>query len=396
VTDDPTRAQDADVIVVGGGPAGLATGIFLCHAAPDCRDRVVVLEKEHYPRDKFCAGGIGARADHLLASVGARVDVPSVSIDGVSLALPSGTLTAREGAIGRVVRRIEYDHALARIAAARGVRIVEGAKATSMTVDARGVVVDTTAGRFRGRVLVGADGVGSFVRRAIGLPVGRLRAQVIELDTEEVIGDPARDLLHFDAADGSLTGYSWDFPTLVDGQALVCRGVYHLKLDETAIDIHAILAARLAARGLDIERYRLKRFAERGFELHAPFAAPRVVLVGEAAGIDGFTGEGIAQAIAYGAFVGPYLAEKIRARDYRFDDFTRRLARSQVGVELGVRARLIPYFFGRHRPKIERFLMHTPDFMEVGVQHFAGKRLSRIKMARSAWSAAWHAAREAV
>jgi flavin-dependent dehydrogenase len=265
-----------------------------------------------------------------------------------------------------------------------------------MHVDASGVVVETSAGRFRGRVLVGADGVGSFVRRAMGLPVGRLRAQVVELDTEHVPGDPPRDLLHFDAADASLTGYSWDFPTIVDGRSLVCRGVYHLKMDDSEIDIRAMLAARLAARGLDIERYQLKRFAERGFELHAPFAAPRVVLAGEAAGIDGLTGEGIAQAIAYGAFVGPYLAEKLRILDFRFEDFARRLARSQVGVELGVRARILPYFFGKHRPTIERFLVRTPDFVAVGVQHFAGKRLSGVKIARSAWSAAWHAMREAV
>jgi flavin-dependent dehydrogenase len=388
---DPT-----DVIIVGGGPAGLATAIFMMHAAPHLRGSVLILEKERYPRDKFCAGGVGARADRLLASIGVEVDVPSVPVDGVSLKLPDGTVSVREGAVGRVVRRLEYDHALAKIAVARGARIEEGAKATAVTVAADGVTVETTAGTFRGRVLVGADGVGSFVRRSMGLPPGKLRAQVIELDTEEVPGDPARDLLHFDAADGRLTGYAWDFPTVVDGRALVCRGVYHLKLGDEDLDIRAMLAARLAERGLDIERYRIKRFAERGFELHEPFAAPRVVLVGEAAGIDGLTGEGIAQAIAYGAFAGPYLAEKLRSGDLIFDDFRKRLARSPVGFELAFRARILPYFFGKNRAKVERFLVRTPDFVAVGVQHFAGRRLSTMKIARSAFSAAWHAAREAV
>jgi flavin-dependent dehydrogenase len=388
--------DEAEVIIVGGGPAGLATAIFLLHAAPQLSGSVIILEKEHYPRDKFCAGGIGARADRLLASIGVQVDVPSVPIDGVSLTLPDGTVAVREGAIGRVVRRLEYDHALANIASLRGARIHEGAKATAVTVDERGATVETTSGTFRGRVLVGADGVGSFVRRSMGLPVGRLRAQVIELDTEEVPGDPARDLLHFDAADGKLTGYAWDFPTVVDGRALVCRGVYHLKLDDASLDIRAMLAARLAERGLDIERYTIKRFAERGFDLHEPFAAPRVVLVGEAAGIDGLTGEGIAQAIAYGAFAGPYLAEKLRTGDLSFADFTKRLARSPVGFELAFRARILPYFFGKNRAKVERFLVKTPAFVTVGLQHFAGRRLSRAKIARSAWSAAWHAVREAV
>jgi flavin-dependent dehydrogenase len=395
----PPIAGDADVLIVGGGPAGLSTALFLGHADPARIGRVIVLEKETYPRDKFCAGGIGARADQQLAKIGVVVDVPSVPINGASLKLGDGTVCVREGAIGRVVRRLEYDHALARIAQARGVRICQGAKVTRIRIEPERVTVESTAGVFSAAVLIGADGVGSFVRRALGLPPGRLRAQVVELDTEEVGGDPDRDLLHFDASDQSLIGYAWDFPTVVDGQSLVCRGIYHLRMDDAAggrdLDIRSMLSERLAARGLDLECYRLKRYAERGFELHEPYAATRVMLVGEAAGIDALTGEGIAQAIAYGAFAGPYLAEKLRNGDVTFGDFARRLARSPVGVELGVRARILPWFFGKNRARIERFLLAAPDFTSLGLTHFAGRHLPRKKIARTMLSAAWHAAREA-
>ena len=384
------------MVIVGGGPAGLATALFLCHADPTRRGRVVVLEKDRYPRDKFCAGAIGARADQLLARIGVTVDVPSVAIDGMSLHLAGGTLSAQSGAIGRVVRRLEYDHALARIAAERGVCIEEGARVTAVHAGARDVIVESTAGAWRAAVLVGADGVGSFVRRAMGLPAGQLRAQVIELDTEAVRGDPERSVLHFDASDGALSGYAWDFPTLLDGQALVCRGVYllkggeHARAAEAAVDVHAVLRDRLSARGLDIRRYRIKRYGERGFERHAPYAGCRVMLVGEAAGIDGLTGEGIAQAIAYGAFAGPYLAEKLAQRDFAFTDFTARLAHSSVGFELGVRARTIPYYFGKHRALIERFVLSTPDFFAMGLEHFAGRRLSRARLVKSALAFGTH------
>ena len=354
----------------------------------------MVLEKERYPRDKFCAGAIGARADQLLARIGITVDVPSVAIDGMSLDLEGGTLSTRSNAIGRVVRRLEYDHALAQIVAARGVCIHEGARVTALHVGAQHAVIESTAGAWRTQVLVGADGVGSFVRRSIGLPSGRLRAQVIELDTEEVRGDPERSMLHFDASDPRLIGYAWDFPTLVDGKALICRGVYQLKTGEGAagddVDVHAVLRRRLAARGLDIRRYRIKRFAERGFERHTPYAGRRVMLVGEAAGIDGLTGEGIAQAIAYGAFAGPYLAEKLAQRDFAFNDFAARLSRSSVGFELRVRARTIPYYFGAHRALIERFVLSTPDFFAMGLEHFAGRKLSRARLAKSALSFGAH------
>jgi len=382
-----------DVIIVGGGPAGLATGLFLCHADPARRGRVVVLEKERYPRDKFCAGALGARADQVLMRIGVGVDVPSVPVNGVSIALAGGAISVRSERIGRVVRRLEYDHALARASAARGVRICEGIRVTGVRVESQGVTVESNEGAWHGRVVVGADGVGSVVRRALGLSAGKLRAQVIELDTEPVPGDRDRGLLHFDASLPGVSGYAWDFPTLVEGQALVCRGVYHLRKDGAELDIHALLAARLAERGLDIGRYRIKRFAERGFEHGEPYAAPRVLLVGEAAGIDALTGEGIAQAIAYGAFAGPYLAEKLARADLRFDDFTRRLARSDLGVDVGARARILPHYFGNHRAALEQFLLKSPDFIALGMDHFAGRRLSRRKIARTVVSGAWQFAR---
>jgi len=54
--------------------------------------------------------------------------------------------------------------------------------------------------------------VGSLVRKALGLGGGKLRAQVLELDTEPVPGERDRALLHFDFSDRMLTGYAWDFP----------------------------------------------------------------------------------------------------------------------------------------------------------------------------------------
>ncbi|HLL22769.1 MAG TPA: FAD-dependent oxidoreductase, partial [Kofleriaceae bacterium] len=65
-----------DVLIVGGGPAGISTALHLQAAAPHLR--VVVLEKERYPREKICAGGIGARAFRILEKIGVTVDCPRV------------------------------------------------------------------------------------------------------------------------------------------------------------------------------------------------------------------------------------------------------------------------------------------------------------------------------
>lgn len=388
------RSQELETIIVGGGPAGIATALFLANADPKLTERIVVLEKERYPREKFCAGGIGARADRLLARAGVVVDVPSVEISSIALRVQGRELVGSAPHIGRTIRRIEYDHELANIAKARGIRVVEGARVDGVAIDREGVTVRSSAGVFRARALVGADGVGSFVRRAMGLPGGRLRAQVIELDTEAVSGDPPRDRLLFDISYPNLTGYAWDFPTLVDGEELICRGVFHLKTaGSNGLDIRAVLARRLEERGLDIDRYRIKRFGERGFEVHAPYAAPRVLLVGEAAGIDPVTGEGIAQAIEYGAFAGSYLAEKQREGDYAFADFTRRLGKARVGLDLAMRSRIAGWFYGDFREPMEGFLLDNPEFLTLGVRYFGGLRVPRGELAKVGASAGWHTLR---
>jgi flavin-dependent dehydrogenase len=397
---------DADIAIVGGGPAGVATALFLAAAAPHLVDRLVILEKERYPREKICAGAVAARADRLLAGIGVRVEVPSVAVRGLSVVTASGARVARDpGArpIGRVVRRVEFDHAFADVARARGVRIVEGARVTSVSFEPTFVRLQLGDGELRVRAVVGADGVGSLVRRAIGAPRGRWMAQVVEVDTPGRDADPDPDVLHFDLSDRTLLGYGWDFPTLVGGRPLVCRGLYELRPDpgivddapppDPALDVGARLLARLRALGL-ADGARLKRFAERGLALHEPMARPRGLLVGEAAGIDPVLGEGIAQAIFYGAAAGPYLARCLAAGDLSFTGWRREVSRSRVGLDLGIRTRAAPWIYGRTRLLAERWITGSPDLSAAGLRYFAGERVSRRHLASAALALGGAAARQ--
>jgi menaquinone-9 beta-reductase len=394
---------DFDLAIVGGGPAGVSTALFFAAAAPGRIERVVLLEKERYPRDKICAGAIGSRADRLLETIGVRVDVPSVPVRGLSVEARVGALAADAGeVIGRVVRRIEFDHAFADHARERGVRVIEGAKVDALTVDGRGVSLSTSQGEIRARAVVGADGVGSVVRRALGVPRGALRAQVVEVDTPAAALDRGRDVLHFDMTDLGLGGYAWDFATVVGGRPLVCRGVYAIHHEEAGrgassrgrrgstiasetTDVSARLVARLARLGISAEGLTLKRFAERGLSLHEPVARPRALLVGEAAGIDPVLGEGIAQAIQYGSVAGPYLARCLDRGDLSFADFRGELTRSRVGLDLGIRTRVLPWYYGPwSRAIMERWITGSESLAIAGMRYFAGSRVPRWLLVRAA------------
>ncbi|HRI64874.1 MAG TPA: NAD(P)/FAD-dependent oxidoreductase [Polyangium sp.] len=387
-------ALDVEVLIVGGGPAGLSTALFLRHVAPHLRERILLIEKSKYPREKICAGAVGARADLALAAIGVRVDVPHVPIRGLSVRANGKMFVVRRDGpmLGRVVRRIEFDQALANQVRERNIPLRDGVKVDNIVLEPDCVRVSTSAGDIRTRVLVGADGVGSIVRRLTGFPRGTFMAQAMEVDTAFVPSDGDADVLHFDLEDRGLAGYAWDFPTIVHGKNLVCRGMYELRgagIPERGGD-EAGVAEKLKQRNdvLGVSGA-VRRFAERGISFSEVLSKPRVLLVGEAAGIDPVLGEGIAQAILYGAVAGPYLAESLARNDISFVSWKERMRSTRLGLDLAVRSRAAPYVYAGLRPLVERYVTHSRAIVEAGMKWFAGERIPRRMLVRAGVDLGW-------
>jgi flavin-dependent dehydrogenase len=375
-----------DLAIIGGGPAGISTALHLQAVAPHLR--VAVLEKATYPRDKICAGAIGARAFRIFEAIGVEVDCPCVPIDAIAMRVGSEEIVVREPQCGAVVRRLVFDHAFAKVAIARGIEVRQGVEVTGMTVHEHGVTLETSAGAIHARAVVGADGVAGVARRLAGFLRGELRAQVVELDTGAVAKDLPRDTVVFDFTERELRGYAWDFPTLVDGEPLVCRGIYVLHDGQpNERQPRRWMAEYLAKRGLDLADYKLKQFAEQGFSPGAAIAKPRVLLVGEAAGIDIATGEGIGQAIEYGSVAGPYLARALARDDLGFDDWRYTVDRHHLGWQMAIRHTCYANFYGEKRDTIERMMPKLGKLFSVGVQDFAGLPLDKLAIAHGAGQA---------
>jgi flavin-dependent dehydrogenase len=360
-----------DVLIVGGGPAGLSTALHLAAQPSGLAAKMIVLERALYPRDKICAGAIGARGLEALARIGVRVQVPHAEIRGMSLAMGGATWSVWEDDIGVVVRRIEFDHALAREAVRRGIEVRDGVEVLDVHALHDRVRVTTSEGALEARAVVGADGVAGVVRKFMGLPRGRLRAQAVEVDTERTHGD-LPTAVHFDFSAPSLKGYAWDFPTVIDGRSMMSRGVYRV-LDGERDDARQRLREHLARRGFELGHYPVRQFAERGYEPGERIAAPRVLLVGEAAGIDILSGEGIAQAIQYGALAAPFVAEALRSGALGFQGWTEHVRRSRLGRQMQRRLVYARLLHNPARPEIERLVRRIPSAVRMAMQEFGGK-----------------------
>ncbi len=74
---------DYDIMIVGGGPAGLSTWQHLHKYNPKIAEKSVLIEKEKYPRDKVCGGALGGWTEGVLHKLEIKIDVPSFFIDTI-------------------------------------------------------------------------------------------------------------------------------------------------------------------------------------------------------------------------------------------------------------------------------------------------------------------------
>lgn len=150
---------DADLLIAGGGPAGLAAALYArAHGLS-----VIVAEPRAAPIDKACGEGLMPGGLAQLGSLG--VDPAGMPFRGI--AYLDGRRRAEacfDGGPGRGVRRTTLHEALTARAKDAGAQWI-AARVSAVQQEGPGV----TAAGVRARWLIGADGLHSPVRRAVGI-----------------------------------------------------------------------------------------------------------------------------------------------------------------------------------------------------------------------------------
>jgi menaquinone-9 beta-reductase len=386
--------DEAEVVVVGGGPSGSSAADRLRELGHD----VLLVDQSGFPRDKPCGDGLTHAAVATLERRGfGGLLADSQPIDDVRVVLGDGRELAgwyrpwpQTPSQARTVPRRALDSALFERALEQGARFLQARVDAPLLDDGevRGVALAGAAGEVRARCVIAADGATSRIRREAGLARDPLGSHVYALrlyaTTDQPL-DPVFDVyvpLLYDG--GLLAGYGWVFP-VAERRANVGVAYYEPPPGRPRARIRRVLdsfVATLEAQGSG----RFGRFSEPSEPIGAPIATQfspersqlgRLVFAGEAArAADPLSGEGISFALESGelaaeqahAFLrGPRIASQgtMIARKYTRlgQDLAlpaRLAAAAATGVSLIDRAYL-PYV---HR--VQRVTSFAPDDPVLG------------------------------
>ncbi|MFE4916448.1 geranylgeranyl reductase family protein [Streptomyces sp. NPDC056652] len=412
--------DEAEVIVVGAGPAGSAAAYHLATAGVD----VLLLEKTRFPREKVCGDGLTPRAVRQLIRMGVDIKAPGwtrsrgmrwvagehrVHIDWPALGgYPDFGLSRS---------RHDFDDILARRAVAAGARLREGVKVTGPLTDRAGRVIGVTAAAgttaagtaagaaareagaaareagaaagagkpavYRAPIVIAADGASA--RLALALGLRRDPDRQIATAARRYYRSPERSQdeylelwadLRYAGTDRYLPGYGWIFP-MGDGRVNVGLGALPHRRYGNA-DLRAALDHWLArtphAWGLRDENAEgpvRSAALPLGLNRH-PLYTRGLLLVGDSGGmISPWNGEGIAQAMEAGEVAAERAALALALpagpgrervlRDYPVE-MNRRWGRY---YRLGNAAADVVFSRSGFQPVLNRYVMGSPFLLKA-------------------------------
>jgi geranylgeranyl reductase family protein len=298
-----------DVIVIGGGPAGSSTALFLALSGY----KVVLLDQAEFPRDKVCGEFISPAADAILERLGVLSSIEALSpvrLKGVAISsyektgfvvdyppLPGSTRPMTSLSLPRMV----FDRLLIERVRQMGVTVKEGHKVTDFIVEegqvagVRGRDGSKTPFEFRAKVVVDAGGRNSVSLRRFNLMKKSRGSSKIALAAHWTTPQP---LEKYCSMHISRPGYTGIAPT-GEGQVNVVLVVDKKSLqgEKNLHDFYVRTVLKNPLRRKLLDKAEVEEKARSvdslAFSVH-PVQSGGLVLVGDASGfIDPFTGEGI-------------------------------------------------------------------------------------------------------
>jgi len=343
-----------DVLVVGMGPAGATAAYELSRAGMS----VLGLEKQMHPRYKVCGGGLSVRIDQILESDFKAVVEHTVYGIQFTYGGEEPFLIESPRPIAYMVMRDRFDHLLVEKARRAGAEVHEDERAVGFLQLPEGVEVITDRGRYRTKVLIGADGANSIVAQRL-FPTRRLR-RMPTLESEIGIGQapvyPGEGKILIDLG-ATASGYAWIFPKKerlsigvaeFRGKAVSPKGVF----DRFVRDEKGLAS-------MDVPQpvgHPLPLYSSGGARAPVGLVRHRALLVGDAGHlVDPLFGEGIYYAVLSGQMAAASVLGSFRDQRRTLLDYELAVTR-EIYAEFRIASRVarIVYTF----PRLCHRLMH--------------------------------------
>jgi len=325
-------------MIVGGGPAGISTWLHLQRYAPELAEKTILIEKEYYPRDKLCGGALSGWSDKVFQQLGLDIDVPCVWIDYVECRLGTDADCLHQPRFFRVVRRKDFDQALAKNAIKRGITLRQGETFINFRRKNDVLEVKTDQNCYRTKILIGADGSLSNVRKTMQLKHSANLASTIEVFAPT---NPRFDpefnekkiVFDYTSLKEGLQGYIWHFPCIDNSQAFMNHGIgdFHLDKNQPKANIKEIFREELEKRQIHRPVNTWSGYPIRWLSEGELVSQPNILLVGDASGIDPLLGGGIHLALSYGDLAATAIMDAFKNNDFSFHDYRNRIDDHIVG-----------------------------------------------------------------
>jgi len=311
-----------DVVIVGAGPAESTAAKYLAEK----KLKVILIDKEKFPRNKSCGGGLPLKVLKQFDYLEKNNLIESYTYGGYiySSSLKYVIDAKKETPVLAMIRRINFDYNLVKLAIKKGAEFVDGKKVIDINInpDKAIVILDDNI-EIQTKIIIGSDGVWSTVAEKTGLRSSNTPANIAlycefpmtkqQMDqyfTEKRYGHMHNKVL-------GINGYGWVFPKKehvnigigIVGESIeknlkkfLNKYIQLLKDNKnipTGINVGEIKGAALPKKPLD------QTYAE------------RVILCGDAAGlINPFSGEGIDYAMYSARLAAEVVYNAIEKRDY--------------------------------------------------------------------------------
>jgi len=324
-----------DCIVIGGGPAGACVSYNL---AKKYR-KVLVLEKYKFPKYKPCAGGITLKGYNLLDfSLDNLIEFESKNFI-LSINHSKYKDLCGSGVITYMVERKIFDDYFINKAIEKGAELIEEINVVDIIYDNNSFLVKSSAGDFKCKYLVGADGTYSYVNKRFKIVNTDLRGFAVEINypLEENEISKYKQTFEFGVVPN---GYLWIFPK----KKHLCIGAYTAqpKLKE----LKQYLKDYLTHLGFndyeenDLRGHNIPFYGINYIQPNYP-----CILVGDAAGFsDYWTGEGIAYALKSGTIAAEVIDNSLKSNHFDYKLLQKKYDKEIIkGLKLGYH--MAKYFY---------------------------------------------------